>query len=228
MVAFPSFCIDLMSGLFGGSSGGAFFRLTGLVQYFLKTPSQSHCIRDRCREAARIALSASDWYCLLGKSSACFSLDVGSGLVAINLVGRISSVVDVGVDALLVGVETCTIFVRFSGRLFDFVSVPPAVEGVATAGLAGLRGDDACCFTVDSLRFRAGSTRRAGVASAIFRTSVEMRFVHDGNLRIVKGAYRLKIAHPTVKMEKTSMLQVQPDAKRSQEQSGRRSGALLH
>lgn len=46
MVAAPSFCIDLTSGLFGGASDTPFLR-TGLTQYFLKIPSQSHCIRDR-------------------------------------------------------------------------------------------------------------------------------------------------------------------------------------
>ena len=134
--------------------------------------------------------------------------------------------VDVGVDALRVGVETCTTFARFSGRLFDFVSVPPAVLGVTITGLAGLRGDDACCFTVDSLRFRAGSTRRAGVASAIFRISVGMHLVHDESLRMVYGVFGLKIANSMVQMETTNILQVQPDAKRSPEQGGKRSTSL--
>lgn len=106
IVAVPNFCIDLMSGLFGGSSTGAFLRLIGFVQYFLKMPSQSHCIRDRCREAAMIALSAIDWYCLADNVSACRSVEVGSGREAVNLVGRISSLVETGVDALRVGVDT--------------------------------------------------------------------------------------------------------------------------
>ena len=59
MFAVPKLCIDLTSGLFGGSSI-IFLRLTGLTQYFLKIPSHNHCIRDRCREADNVALSAID------------------------------------------------------------------------------------------------------------------------------------------------------------------------
>lgn len=93
MVAVPNFCIDLTSGLFGGASITPFL-LTGLTQYFGKMPSQSHCMRDRWRDAASTALSAIDWYSERDRLAGCFCLDVGKGLLAPRRVGRTSSVTD--------------------------------------------------------------------------------------------------------------------------------------
>lgn len=185
----------------------AFFRLTGLVQYFLKMPSHNHCMRDRWREAARMALSTTDWYCLSETSSACFSEEVGRGLVAINLVGRISSTVEAGVDALRVGVATWTILARFSGLLsvlfsYFFLGLGSLLltAGVAAvlrtllAGVVGLivggGGLLANLLAADSLRCRAGSTRFAGVASVIL-TEVTSSYCgcnyHHPSLRLLSS-----------------------------------------
>jgi hypothetical protein len=92
IVAPPSFCIDLVSGLLGGASVPPFFfRAVGLTQYFSKIPSQSHCTRDRVREAANMALSAIDWYSLNGRSAGCFCFRVGKGLFAPRREGKTSS-----------------------------------------------------------------------------------------------------------------------------------------
>lgn len=58
IVAAPSLDIDLTSGLSAGISTPFF--LTGLTQYFLKMPSQSHRMRDWCSDVAKTALSAMD------------------------------------------------------------------------------------------------------------------------------------------------------------------------
>lgn len=107
IVAFPNFCIDFASGLFGGCSMMP-LRFTGFVQYFLNIPSQSHCIRERCREAASMALSAMDRYCLLDNASGCASDATKNGLELANLVGIMSSGFEVVIEALRVGVEIWT------------------------------------------------------------------------------------------------------------------------
>ena len=84
----------------------------------------------------------------------------GSGLVLVTLVGKVSSPIEVGVDALRPDVDTCTVLMRFSYGFFSFES---SVAGLAgAAGFVG--GEDA---RRDSLLERAGSTRLAGASSGI-------------------------------------------------------------
>lgn len=89
------------------------FLLTGLTQYFSKMPSQSHCMRDRYREAARIALSDIDWYSFRDKFDGCFCLVVGSGLFAAILVGRASPSTDTDGEERDTGVTMRTWLARF-------------------------------------------------------------------------------------------------------------------
>jgi len=127
-------------------------------------------MRDRCNEAARIALSARDWNVLFDSASICFSVVAGSGLVLVTLVGKMSSPVEVGVDAVRLGVDTCTVLMRFSCGFFSFELSVAGVVGALAEGDAGLiGGDDA--RRVSRLE-RAGSTRLAGVSSVILRLAL--------------------------------------------------------
>ena len=55
IVHVPSFVIDSLGGLFGGTSGAPFL-FTGFVQYFSNMPSLSHFCRDLCNESGRTPL----------------------------------------------------------------------------------------------------------------------------------------------------------------------------
>lgn len=130
-----------------------------------------------------MALSATDWKCLSEVPSGCFSMDAGRGLVLVILVGRIPSSTDVGVDALLLGVDRCTVLMRFSCFFFGFESSVAGAAGVFAAGVAGFEdGGDARCDRVDSLRDRAGSTRLVGVSSA---TVMSLSDPHEDQLKFV-------------------------------------------
>lgn len=117
-----------------------------------------------------MALSARDWNCLFAKPSICFSMVAGSGLVLVTLVGKISSPVEVGVDALRPGVDTCTVLMRFSYGFFGFEPSVAGVAGALAAGDAGFVGGEDT--RRDSLLERAGSTRLAGVSSGIVRLAL--------------------------------------------------------
>lgn len=150
-------------------------------------------MRDRCNEAARIALSANDWKCFLDSPSGCLSRDVGNGLVLATLVGRISPLIEVGVDGCRVGVETCTVLMRFSCLLPDLGSSVAGGAGLFAAGVAGFEGGDDARL-VDCRRDRAGSTRLAGVASAMLHPRTALRNDLPQSVRRHHGWRPLKCA----------------------------------
>lgn len=150
-----------------------FLRLTGFTQYFLKMPSHSHCTRERCNDAVSIALSAIDWYCVVDSDSGCLSFRHGNGLESMILVGRISSVVEAGVDVSREGVDICTVLIRFSYLRLTLPSVfgvvvAVGIGGVLSGAFAGA-GEDAFLLIADALLSRGGRMRLVGVASAMRR-----------------------------------------------------------
>jgi hypothetical protein len=114
MVPLPNLFIDLVSGLLGGCSTVPFL-FTGLTQYRLKIPSDNHCIRERCNDAARMADSAMDWYSSGEGSRACGCLVTGRGFDGTTLVGRVASA---GGEDASRGVGVRTVLLRLVYFLF--------------------------------------------------------------------------------------------------------------
>ena len=116
-----------------------------------------------------MALSAIDWYCLVDRSDSCLLDVVGNGCVVVSLVGRASSLVDTGVEALRVGVDICASLTFFSALFLSLPSsaVPIAVDLGVCDGVIEPLGEFALLFAADSRLCRAGNTLLAGVASDI-------------------------------------------------------------
>lgn len=116
-----------------------------------------------------MALSATDWYSLLDRVSDCLSKLVGRGAALVSLVGNASSALEVGVEALRVGVAVCAMLGLFLyGPLgpLAFSSLGVFEAGLFVAGVTGC-GEIARLLTADSLLALAGNTRFCGVTSAM-------------------------------------------------------------
>jgi len=96
-------------------------------------------MRDRCKDAARIALSDMDWYSFSDKSEGCFCLVVGRGLSAAILVGKASSSSETDGEERGTGVSMRTWLARFVyGRFCRGSEAATGVEAFLEA--AGVDG----------------------------------------------------------------------------------------